>query len=90
MNKTGLTKVVVEKTKLTQKEASAATQGVLDTITNALANGEKVQILGFGTLEVRERFARTGRNPQTGEKIQIQASKAPAFKAGKQLKEAVQ
>ncbi|WP_080000487.1 HU family DNA-binding protein (plasmid) [Bacillus cereus] len=75
--------------KLTQKDAAAATQSVLDTITTALANGEKVQILGFGTFEVRERSARTGRTPQTGEEMQIAASKVPAFKAGKELKEAV-
>ncbi|MEB9421424.1 HU family DNA-binding protein [Bacillus cereus] len=88
MNKTELTKVVAEKAELTQKDA-AATQALLDTITNALANGDKVQILGFGTFEVRERSARTGRNPQTGEEMQIAASKAPAFKAGKEFKEAV-
>ncbi|MEM5650893.1 DNA-binding protein [Bacillus thuringiensis] len=89
MNKTELTKVVAEKSELTQKDAAAATQAVLDAITNALANQEKVQILGFGTFEVRERSARTGRNPQTGKEMQIAASKAPAFKAGKELKEAV-
>ncbi|WP_348638082.1 HU family DNA-binding protein [Bacillus thuringiensis] len=89
MNKTELTRIVAEKAKLTHKDAAAATQVVLDTITNALANGEKVQILGFGTFEVRERSARTGRNPQTGEEMQIAASKAPAFKAGKELKAAV-
>ncbi|MGF1438260.1 HU family DNA-binding protein [Bacillus thuringiensis] len=89
MNKTELIKIVGEKAVLTQKDAAAATQAVLDTITSALANEEKVQILGFGTFEVRERSARTGRNPQTGEEMQIAASKAPAFKAGKELKEAV-
>ncbi|MFJ8219741.1 HU family DNA-binding protein [Bacillus cereus] len=89
MNKTEVTRVVAGKAELTQKDAAAATQAVLDTITNALANGEKVQILGFGTFEVRERTARTGRNPQTGEEMQIGASKAPAFKAGKELKAAV-
>ncbi|ASI81052.1 HU family DNA-binding protein [Bacillus paranthracis] len=89
MNKTELTKIVAEKAELTQKDASAATQAVLDTITTALASEEKVQILGFGTFEVRERSARTGRNPQTGEEMQIAASKAPAFKAGKELKDAV-
>ncbi|PGQ46736.1 HU family DNA-binding protein [Bacillus thuringiensis] len=89
MNKTELTKLVAEKSELTQKDATAATQAVLDAITNTLANQEKVQILGFGTFEVRERSARTGRNPQTGEEMQIAASKAPAFKAGKELKEAV-
>ncbi|MBJ7949824.1 MULTISPECIES: HU family DNA-binding protein [Bacillus cereus group] len=89
MNKTELIKVVADKAELTQKDAATATQAVLDAITNTLANEEKVQILGFGTFEVRERSARTGRNPQTGEEIQIAASKAPAFKAGKELKEAV-
>jgi DNA-binding protein HU-beta len=89
MKKTELTKMVAEKAELTQKEAAAATQAVLNAITNALANEEKVQILGFGTFEVRERSARTGRNPQTGEEMQIAASMAPAFKAGKELKEAV-
>ncbi|MED2800914.1 HU family DNA-binding protein [Bacillus thuringiensis] len=89
MNKIELTKVVAEKAVLTQKDAAGATQAVLDTITSALANEEKVQILGFGTFEVRERSARTGRNPQTGEEMQIAASKRPAFKAGKELKEAV-
>ncbi|HDR7320979.1 TPA: HU family DNA-binding protein [Bacillus toyonensis] len=89
MNKTELTKVVADKAELTQKDAATSTQAVLDAITTALANEEKVQILGFGTFEVRERSARTGRNPQTGEEMQIAASKAPAFKAGKELKEAV-
>ncbi|MBJ8101069.1 HU family DNA-binding protein [Bacillus cereus group sp. N11] len=89
MNKTELTKVVAEKAELTQKDAAVAIQAVVETITNALANEEKVQILGFGTFEVRERSARTGRNPQTGKEMQIAASKAPAFKAGKELKEAV-
>ncbi|EJS05846.1 MULTISPECIES: HU family DNA-binding protein [Bacillus] len=89
MNKTELTKAVADKAELTQKDAATATQAVLDAITTALANEEKVQILGFGTFEVRERSARTGRNPQTGEEMQIAASKAPAFKAGKELKEAV-
>ncbi|EJS10762.1 hypothetical protein IKS_05919 [Bacillus cereus VDM062] len=89
MNKTELTKMVAEKAELTQKDAAVATQSVLDAITNALANEEKVQILGFGTFEVRERSARTGRNPQTGEEMQIAASKVPAFKVGKELKAAV-
>ncbi|WP_242268874.1 HU family DNA-binding protein [Bacillus cereus group sp. BfR-BA-01352] len=89
MNKTELVKSVAEKVELSQKEAAVATQAVLDTITNALANGKKVQLIGFGTFEVRERAARTGRNPQTGEEMQIAAAKVPAFKAGKELKEAV-
>ncbi|MFE7378659.1 HU family DNA-binding protein [Bacillus cereus] len=89
MNKTELVKSVAKKVELSQKKAAVATQAVLDTITNALANGEKVQLIGFGTFEVRERAARTGRNPQTGEEMQIAAAKVPAFKAGKELKEAV-
>ncbi|MES5930146.1 HU family DNA-binding protein [Bacillus cereus group sp. MG9] len=89
MNKTELTKQVAVTAELSQKDAAAATQAVLDAITSTLANEEKVQILGFGTFEVRERAARTGRNPQTGEEMQIAASKVPAFKAGKELKAAV-
>ncbi|HFK1722099.1 HU family DNA-binding protein [Bacillus thuringiensis] len=89
MNKTELTKVVAEKAELIQKDAAVATPAVLDTITNVLASGEKVQILSFCTFKVRERSARTGRNPQTSEEMQITASKAPAFKAGKELKKAV-
>lgn len=71
------------------KEATVVVQTVVESITNTLAAGEKVQLIGFGTFEVRERAARTGRNPQTGEEMQIAASKVPAFKAGKELKEAV-
>ncbi|MEH7456761.1 DNA-binding protein [Bacillus pseudomycoides] len=89
MSKTELTKIVAEKAELSQKDAAATTQAVLDSITNALVNEEKVQIIGFSTFEVRERSARMGRNPQTGEEMQIAASKVPAFKAGKELKEAV-
>ncbi len=89
MNKIELVKSVAEKVELSQKDAAVFTQVVLDTITKALANGEKVQLIGFGTFEVRERAARTGRNPQTGEEMQIAAVKVPAFKAGKELKEAV-
>ncbi|EJQ04594.1 hypothetical protein IE3_05339 [Bacillus cereus BAG3X2-1] len=89
MNKTELVKNVAEKVELSQKDAAVATQAVLDAITNTLANGEKVQLIGFGTFEVRERAARTGRNPKTGEEMQIAAAKVPAFKAGKELKEAV-
>lgn len=89
MNKKELVKNVVAKAEISQKDAAAATQAVLDTITKALVNGEKVQLIGFGTFEVRERAARTGRNPQTGEEMQISASKVPAFKVGKELKEAV-
>ena len=89
MNKIDLTKIVAEKAELSKKDAAVATQAVLDAITSALANEEKVQIIGFGSFEIRERAARMGRNPQTGEEMQISASKLPAFKAGKELKEAV-
>lgn len=89
MNKTELIKAVSEKAELTQKDAAKVLDAVLETITETLANNDKVQIIGFGTFEVRERAARKGRNPQTGEEIEIPATKAPAFKPGKELKEAV-
>jgi len=89
MNKAELIKSVSEKAELTQKDAAKVVDTVLETITNSLANDDKVQIIGFGTFEVRERSARKGRNPQTGEEIEIAATKAPAFKPGKELKEAV-
>ena len=89
MNKTELIKNVAQSADISQKEATVVVQTVVESITNTLAAGEKVQLIGFGTFEVRERAARTGRNPQTGEEMQIAASKVPAFKAGKELKEAV-
>ncbi|MBA4495366.1 HU family DNA-binding protein [Paenactinomyces guangxiensis] len=89
MNKTELVERVAESTGKTKKEASLVVETVLQTISEALQNGEKVTLIGFGNFEVRERAARTGRNPQTGEEIQIEASKVPAFKPGKQLKELV-
>ncbi|NCU16375.1 HU family DNA-binding protein [Pallidibacillus pasinlerensis] len=89
MNKTELIEAVANATELTKKDASKAVDAVFDTILNALANGEKVQLIGFGNFEVRDRAARKGRNPQTGEEIEIPASKVPAFKPGKALKEAV-
>ena len=89
MNKTELIKNVAQNAEISQKEATVVLQTVVESITNSLAAGEKVQLIGFGTFEVRERAARTGRNPQTGEEMQIPASKVPAFKAGKELKEAV-
>ncbi|ANN35608.1 DNA-binding protein [[Bacillus thuringiensis] serovar konkukian] len=89
MNKTELIKQVAQEANLTQKDASASVQAVLDQITQALAKGDSVQLIGFGTFEVRERSARTGRNPQTGEEMLIPGGKTPAFKAGKSLKEAV-
>ena len=89
MNKQDLIKRVAQKANLTEKDATAAVNGVLDSVQEALANGEKVQIVGFGTFETRERSARSGRNPQTGETIQVAATTVPAFKAGKDLKAAV-
>lgn len=89
MNKTELIKQVAQETNLTQKDATASVQAVLDQITQALAKGDSVQFIGFGTFEVRERSARTGRNPQTGEEMFIPGGKTPTFKAGKSLKEAV-
>ncbi|HDW3055787.1 TPA: HU family DNA-binding protein [Bacillus cereus] len=89
MNKTELIKQVAQEANLTQKDATASVQAVLDQITQALAKGDSVQLIGFGTFEIRERSARTGRNPQTGEEMLIPGGKAPAFKAGKSLKEAV-
>ncbi|MEH7342545.1 HU family DNA-binding protein [Bacillus sp. JJ1532] len=89
MNKTELVKVVSTQAELTQKDTSKAVDALFDTISNTLAEGEKIQLIGFGTFEVRERSARKGRNPQTGEEIDIAASKIPAFKPGKELKEAV-
>ena len=88
-NKQDLIAKVVEATGLTKKDATASTNAVFDTVKDYLAEGEKVQLIGFGNFEVRERAARQGRNPQTGEAISIAASKVPAFKAGKALKEAV-
>ncbi|HHL0974366.1 TPA: HU family DNA-binding protein [Bacillus cereus] len=89
MNKTELIKQVAQEANLTQKDATASVQAVLDQVTQALAKGDSVQLIGFGTFEVRERSARTGRNPQTGEEMFIPGGKTPAFKAGKSLKEAV-
>lgn len=80
---------VAEKSGLDRKRADKAVVAVFETIKQALIEGDKVQIIGFGTFENRERSARTGRNPRTGEPIDIAASKLPSFKAGKGLKEAV-
>ena len=89
MTKTELISVVAEKTGFYKKDADKAVAAVLDSISDALAGGEKIQLVGFGTFEVRDRAAREGKNPATGEKITIAATKVPAFKAGKALKEAV-
>ncbi|WP_416149704.1 HU family DNA-binding protein [Salipaludibacillus sp. HK11] len=89
MNKTELINAVAEKTELSKKDATSAVDSVFEVITGSLQNGEKVQLIGFGNFEVRERAARKGRNPQTGEEIEIAASNVPAFKPGKALKDAV-
>ncbi|MGL4821346.1 MAG: HU family DNA-binding protein [Bacilli bacterium] len=90
MNKTELINAVAEGAGLTKKDATKAVDTVLNSIVDALNKGEKVSIIGFGNFEVRERAARTGKNPQTGAEIQIPAKKVPAFKPGKQFKDAVQ
>lgn len=89
MNKTELVEAVAQSANLSKADASKAVDAVVETVTNTLKKGDKVTLIGFGTFEVRERAARTGRNPQTGKEIKIAASKVPAFKAGKALKEAV-
>ena len=87
MSKTELVAAIAEKTGLTKKDSEAAVNAFIGTVTEQLKKGEKVQLIGFGTFEVSERAARTGRNPQTGAEITIAASKIPKFKAGKALKE---
>lgn len=89
MNKSTLVSNVAKTTGLTKKDATAAVDSIFATVTKALADGEKVQLIGFGTFEVRDRAARKGRNPQTGAEIEIPATVVPAFKAGKMLKQAV-
>lgn len=89
MNKTQLIDAVAAKTGLKKKDADAAVAAVLDAVADALAAGEKVQLIGFGTFEVKKRAARTGRNPATGAAIKIPACKFPAFSAGAKLKEKV-
>ncbi|MBO8163016.1 MAG: HU family DNA-binding protein [Brevibacillus sp.] len=89
MNKTELIAKVAETTELTKKDATKAVDAVLDAIAEALKAGEKVQLIGFGNFEVRERAARKGRNPQTGEEIEIASSRVPAFKPGKALRDVI-
>lgn len=89
MNKAELINAIAASTELTKKDAEKALSATLEAITNALAQGDKVQIVGFGSFEVKKRAARTGRNPQTGETIEIAAAKLPVFKAGKALKDAI-
>ncbi len=90
MNKTELIAAVAEKADLSKKDSEAAVTAVFDAITTALSQNERVQLVGFGSFEVKSRAARVGRNPKTKAAIQIPASKAPIFKAGKALKDAVQ
>lgn len=89
MNKSDLADSVVEETGMMKKDCDKVVNIIIDAITGALAKGDRVQLVGFGTFEVRERKARKGRNPSTGEAIEIAASKVPAFKAGKALKDLV-
>ena len=89
MTKAEFITAVAEKADMTKKDTEKALSAVIDTITDSLAKGEKIQLVGFGTFEVRERKAREGINPQTKKKISIAATKVPAFKAGRALKDAV-
>ena len=89
MNKTELVAAIAEKAALSKKDAEKALAAFTDVVADTLKNGDKIQLVGFGTFEVAERAERTGRNPQTGKDIVIPASKSPKFKAGKALKDIV-
>ena len=89
MNKTELIAAIAEQAEISKKDAEKALKAFVDVVTEKLKEGEKVQLVGFGTFEVSERAAREGRNPQTGKTMKIAACKAPKFKAGKALKDAV-
>lgn len=89
MNKADLINAVAEKTGLSKKDSESAVAAVVDVITESLVQGDKVQLVGFGSFEVKQRAARLGRNPKTKEELKIPASKVPVFKAGKALKDAV-
>ncbi|MBQ5346599.1 MAG: HU family DNA-binding protein [Ruminococcus sp.] len=89
MNKTELIAAVAEASGISKKDAEKAVSATIDTIVDAITKGDKVQLVGFGTFEQRQRNARTGVDPRTGNKIEIAASKVPAFKAGKAFKDAV-
>lgn len=89
MNKTELIDAIAKKSGLSKKDSEKALAATIDSITDALKGGDKVQLVGFGSFEVKERAARTGRNPMSGATIEIPASKIPQFKAGKALKDAV-
>ncbi|MCR5213568.1 MAG: HU family DNA-binding protein [Eubacterium sp.] len=89
MNKTELVAAIAEKSGLTKADSEKALKGFMDAVEEALKAGDKVQLVGFGTFEVKETAARTGHNPRTGEPLNIEASKAPKFKAGKAFKDAL-
>lgn len=89
MNKSDLINAIAEESGLTKADAGRALDATITSVGNALKGGDSISLIGFGTFSVKERSARTGRNPQTGEAIQIKASKIPSFKAGKTLKDSV-
>lgn len=89
MNKAELISAIAAKAEISKKDADKALAAALDTITDVLKSGDKVQLIGFGTFETRKRAARTGKNPQTGAEVQIPAANVPVFKSGKALKETV-
>ena len=89
MNKSELINVLAAKAGMSKKDAEKTLSAFVEAVTGALAKGDKVQVIGFGTFEVKKRPARTARNPRTGEEIRIDSSKAPAFKAGKALKDKI-
>ena len=89
MNKTELVAAIASKANISKKDAEASVKAFTEVVAEELKKGEKIQLVGFGTFEVSKRAARTGRNPRTGEEMKIAASKAPKFKAGKALKDAV-
>ena len=89
MNRSELISAVAEQASLSKKEADAAVSALIDVVTDTLKKGDKLSLIGFGTFEVSERAAREGKNPLTGEKIQIPACKVPKFKAGKALKDSL-
>ena len=89
MNKTELVAAIAEKTDLSKADSERALKAFIETVEKALKKGDKVQLVGFGTFEVKKTAARTGHNPRTGEKLKIKASKTPKFKAGKAFKDAL-
>ena len=89
MNKSELVAALADKSGLSKKDAEKVLDGFVESVTASLSKGDKIQLVGFGTFDVKERPARTARNPRTGEEIKIKASKSPVFKAGKALKEKV-